>query len=144
MKSFAEIVWLVSSRLRITPNPWLLGSKVYYEIIKSKLSSHISCLRKWSDFNQNYQAFYHLFPRGHLLHWETCYFFLIFYLLAVGFQPKWKYHFVIPWSLNIHHCSCSCFLKTVKWQCSTLLWPISKYLKQKHVKQKEKRSGFPP
>ena len=49
------------------------------------------------------------------------------------FKPKMKRSFrhSLVWSFNIHHhCSCSCFLKTVKWQFSTLLRPISKQLKQ--------------
>ena len=53
------------------------------------------------------------------------------FLKSVGFSSKWKDHFSLLWSLNICHCSCSCFRRTMKWQFSTLLWAISRSTKQK-------------
>ena len=42
-----------------------------------------------------------------------------------------------------HHCSCSCFLKTMKWQFSTLLRPISKHLKQNILEAKTRIFSLP-
>lgn len=53
------------------------------------------------------------------------------FLKSVGFSSKWKDNFSLLWSLNICHCSCSCFPRTMKWQFSRLLWAISKSMKQK-------------